>query len=99
MSEDISKPVRLRRDDAHRTGPLKHHRGTNSKRPPEANGGEGMNDRKWYAESSDILGMQHWREGSTRLVCTSGYEPLQILDIGRHREGHHERMNCWSADE
>jgi hypothetical protein len=44
MSEDVSKLVRLRRDDAHRTGPPKHHRGTSSKRPPEAKGVEGVND-------------------------------------------------------
>jgi hypothetical protein len=48
MPEDISKLklVRLRRDNAYRTGLPKHHKGTSSKCPPEAMGEEGMKTRR-----------------------------------------------------
>lgn len=48
MPEDISnlKLVRLRRNNAYRIGPPKHHRGTSSKCPPEAMEEKGMRTRR-----------------------------------------------------
>jgi hypothetical protein len=46
MHEDISKLVRLMREDVHRTELLRHHAGTSPKRPPKAIRGEDMKARR-----------------------------------------------------
>jgi hypothetical protein len=63
MLEDISKLVRLMREDAHRTGLPRHHTGTSSKQPPEAITGGDMKGRRRRGNHRYILGVPLCGEG------------------------------------
>ena len=63
MAEDISKLVRLAREDAHRTGLTGHHTGTSSKPVPEAIRDEDMKARGRRGNHRYILEVPLCSEG------------------------------------
>ena len=77
MSEDISRPYRLREADAaHISGPPKHHRDTSSKGPQEAEGEEGMKDQRWYTDYR----RRTWGAVLKRMInLTSMQKTIQVL--------------------
>jgi hypothetical protein len=83
MREDISKLVRLMREDAHRTGLPRHHTGTSSKRPPEAMRGEDMKTRRRRENHRYIPGVPLCREGQLDYLQADAV----ILTILRDCEG------------
>ena len=76
MPEDVSDSelVRFRGKIAHKTGLPKHHRGTSSKRPPEAMAEKGMKARKQRISRSDVLGAQLCKAESARQEYRSRHD-------------------------
>jgi hypothetical protein len=101
MHEDISKLVRFKRDDAHRTGLPRHHTGTSSKRLPEAIRGGDMKARRRMEIIGTYLGGCHTeRVSSTIYKQMRGF--LQFFEIMRDkvrgRVPHGEQPNRRKAE-
>ena len=100
-TRNMSKSFRFRRNGTHRTEPPKHHRGTSSKRAPEA-----MEREAWRLEDNmQIIILTRDAALERRISSTGQLKQIQqslqlFVELGPkvHRHVRHDLINCWCAD-